>query len=280
HFTTKPQRHKDNKPQRHRDTERDPQMTQIPLIYIKHHTTHMTTRPTANGVVHIVISLLTNLFDGGLIMRFPILTALMVALSLSAVSAQTLENIKLPAPALTPDKPLMQALKERQSRREYTDKPLTSQDLSNILWCANGVNRPESGKRTSPSAKNAQDIDIYAIMKDGVYLYDAPKHELALIASGDHKLAAGTQPYVASAPLNLIYVSDLSKFDFMKEREDQLVAASVDAGHCSQNVYLYGAAANLAVVTRMSVPKEKAAEVLKLRPQQYIVIGQTIGYPK
>lgn len=213
-------------------------------------------------------------------MRWSILAALLVALSLSSVSAQTLESIKLPAPALSPDKPLMQALKERQSRREFADKPLTLQDLSNILWCANGINRPESGKRTSPSAKNTQDIDIYAVMKDGVYRYDAPKHELTLIASGDHILATGTQPYVASAPLNLIFVSDLAKFDFMKEREDQLVAASVDAGHCSQNVYLYCSAANLAVVTRMSVPKEKATEVLKLRPQQYIVIGQTIGYPK
>lgn len=213
-------------------------------------------------------------------MRFPILTALMVALSISAVSAQTLESIKLPAPALSPDKPLMQALKERQTRREFADKPLTPQDLSNILWCANGINRPESGKRTSPSAKNTQDIDIYAVMKDGVYLYDAPKHELTLIASGDHILAAGTQPYVASAPLNLIYVSDLAKFDFMKEREDKLVAASVDAGHCSQNVYLYGAAANLSVVTRMSVQKEMMAGILKLRPQQIIIIGQTVGYQK
>lgn len=213
-------------------------------------------------------------------MRCSLLTAIMVALSLSAVSAQTLETIKLLAPALNPDKPLMQALKDRQSRREYADKPLTPQDLSNILWCANGINRPESGKRTSPSAKNTQDIDIYAVMKDGVYLYDAPKHELTLIASGDQTLAAGTQPYVASAPLNLIYVSDLAKFDFMKDREDKLVAASVDAGHCSQNVYLYGAAANLSVVTRMSVQKEMMAGILKLRPQQVIVIGQTVGYQK
>jgi len=213
-------------------------------------------------------------------MRHFVLIVCAMALLISTASAQTQETIKLPAPALAADKPLMQALKERQSGREFADKPLTLQDLSNILWCANGINRPDSGKRTSPSAKNAQDVDIYAIMKDGAYLYDAPKHELKLIASGDHTLAAGTQPYVASAPLNLIYVSDLAKFDFMKEREDQIVAASVDAGHCSQNVYLYGAAANLAVVTRMSVPKQKAAEVLKLRPQQFIVIGQTIGYPK
>lgn len=213
-------------------------------------------------------------------MRHFILFVFLTAFSITSVSAQTSDIIRLPAPALAADKPLMQALKERQSRREFADKPLNPQDLSNILWCANGINRIDSGKRTSPSAKNAQDVDIYAITKDGAYLYDATKHELKLIASGDHTLAAGTQPYVASAPLNLIYVSDLAKFDFMKERDDKLVAASVDAGHCSQNVYLYGSAANLAVVTRMSVPKEKAAEVLKLRPQQYIVIGQTIGYPK
>lgn len=209
-----------------------------------------------------------------------LLSALAIIFSVTVASAQTAETIKLPAPGLNPDKPLMQALKERQSRREYADRPLTPQDLSNILWCANGINRPESLKRTSPSAKNTQDIDIYAITKDGAYLYDAPKHELALIASGDHSLDAGTQPYVASAPLNLVYVSDLAKFEFMKEREDQLVAAAVDAGHCSQNVYLYGAAANLAVVTRMSVSKPKIAELLRLRPQQFIVIAQTVGYAK
>ncbi|HOY67811.1 MAG TPA: SagB/ThcOx family dehydrogenase [Candidatus Ozemobacteraceae bacterium] len=208
------------------------------------------------------------------------MTALFMVWAMTAVSAQTPESIKLPAPALNPDKPLMQALKERQTRREFADRPVSLQDLSNILWCANGINRPESGKRTSPSAKNAQDIDIYIIKRDGAYLYDAPKHQLTLIASGDHVLDAGTQPYVASAPLNLLYVSDLAKFEFMKEREDQLVAAAIDAGHCSQNVYLYGAAANMAVVTRMSVPKPRAAETLRLRPQQYIVIGQTIGYAK
>ncbi|HEY9070018.1 MAG TPA: SagB/ThcOx family dehydrogenase [Candidatus Ozemobacteraceae bacterium] len=213
-------------------------------------------------------------------MRFPLMTVLLMAWAITAVSAQTPETIKLPAPALNPDKPLMLSLKERQTRREFADRPVSLQDLSNILWCANGINRPESGKRTSPSAKNAQDIDIYIIMKEGAYLYDAPKHELTLVASGDHVLDAGTQPYVASAPLNLLFVSDLAKFDFMKEREDQLVAAAVDAGHCSQNVYLYGAAANMAVVTRMSVPKPRAAATLRLRPQQYIVIGQTIGYAK
>lgn len=213
-------------------------------------------------------------------MRFWMTAAIMIALSLAVTAIQAEENIILPVPALNPDKPLMQALKERQSRREFDDKAISAQDLSNILWCANGINRPDIGKRTSPSAKNAQDVDIYVITRDGAYLYDAQKHELALIASGDHSLDAGTQPFVASAPLNLIYVSDLAKFDFMKEREDRLVAASVDAGHCSQNVYLYGAAANLAVVTRMSVPKQRAAELLKLRPEQYIVIGQTVGYLK
>ncbi len=208
------------------------------------------------------------------------ISTIVFALFMTAASAQVMSTIKLPPPALNPDKPLMEALKQRQSGREYSGMMLTPQDLSNILWSANGINRPESGKRTSPSAKNAQDIDIYAVMKDGTFLYDASKHELMLIASGDHSIDAGMQPYVASAPLNLMYVSDLAKFEFMKEREDKLIAAAVDAGHCSQNVYLYCAAANLSVVTRMSIQKKKMAEILNLRPQQYIVIGQTIGHPK
>jgi len=214
-------------------------------------------------------------------MRFGIVASVVLfSFLITGTVAHGQNKIELPAPSQKLDKPLMEALKERKTRRDFSEKQLLPQDLSNILWCSNGINRPESGKRTSPSAKNAQDIDIYVLTNEGAYLYGAQKHELTLIASGNHMIDAGTQPYVASAPLNLIYVSDLAKFDFMKEREDQLVAAAVDAGHCSQNVYLYGTAADLAVVTRMSVPKQKIAEILRLRPQQYIVIGQTIGYPK
>jgi SagB-type dehydrogenase family enzyme len=218
--------------------------------------------------------------EGGAMKNRTVLVVLLVLLTGGIMNAQDLKTIKLPAPVLKNDKLFMQTVKERKSSREFSEKELSLQDLSNLLWCANGVNRPESGKRTSPSAMNKQDVDIYVVLKEGAYLYEAKKHELIPVVSGDYCKNTGMQPYVGIAPLNLVYVSDISKFDFVKEREDQVMTAAIDAGHCSQNVYLYGAAANLAVVTRTSIDKTKMAEILKLRPQQLVIMAQTIGYPK
>lgn len=198
----------------------------------------------------------------------------------TSMTAQELKTITLPAPALENDKPFMHAVKERKSTREYADRELSLQDLANVLWCANGVNRPEEGRRTSPSAMNQQDIDVYAVMKDGVYRYDAPKHELTPVTAGDYRKAAGMQDYVETAPLNLIYVSDLNKLEMIKDENDRLMMAFADAGHCSQNVYLYGAAAHLAVVIRGSMDRDKLTEVFKLKPGQTPLLGQTVGYFK
>jgi SagB-type dehydrogenase family enzyme len=218
--------------------------------------------------------------EGGKMKKMTGLVVLLMLLTGGIMNAQNFKTIKLPAPALKNDKLFMQTVKERKSSREFSEKELSLQDLSNLLWCANGVNRPESGMRTSPSAMNKQDVDIYVVLKEGVYLYEAKTHELLPVISGDYRKNTGMQPYVSIAPLNLVYVSDLSKFDFVKEREQQVMTAAIDAGHCSQNVYLYGAAANLAVVTRTSIDKTKMAEILKLRPQQLVIMAQTVGYPK
>ena len=193
--------------------------------------------------------------------------------------AQEQAAIKLLAPKLDNDKPLMQAMNDRKSSREFDTTALSLQDLSNVLWCANGVNRTD-GRRTAPSAMNKQDIDVYAVMKDGAYLYDAALHQLTPVAAGDFRKDAGTQDYVAGAPLNLVYVSDQAKFATARQPEDKIWMSGLDAGHCSQNVYLYCAAANLAVVTRMSIDKSKMSQILKLKPDQMVVLAETIGYSK
>ncbi|MDD2889965.1 MAG: SagB/ThcOx family dehydrogenase [bacterium] len=207
-----------------------------------------------------------------------------ILMILSALGGLTIggkmSNVKLLVASLNNDKLFMQTVKERKSSREFSDKELSLQDLSNLLWCANGINRPENGNRTSPSARNKQDIDIYVVLKEGVYLYDAKQNELIPVISGDYRKDTGMQDFVATAPLNLIYVSDVAKFEFSKEREKQVMYAALDAGHCSENVYLYCASANLAVVVRASIDKEKISGILKLRPEQLAVIAQTIGYPK
>jgi SagB-type dehydrogenase family enzyme len=195
-------------------------------------------------------------------------------------TAKELQTIALPTVALQNDKPFMQVIKERKSRRDFSEEALSLQHLSNVLWCANGVNRPETGQRTAPSAMNRQDIDVYAVLKEGIYLYEAKKHELVPVLSGDYRKNTGLQDFVGTAPLNLVYVSDTSKLGSGGDRENMIMTAALDAGHCSQNVYLYGAAADLAVVVRGYIDKAKMAEIMKLKPQQMIMIAQTVGYPK
>lgn len=210
-------------------------------------------------------------------------TVLMVVIAVlvvgSTVAAQVPETINLPAPMFEKNKPLMQALQERKSGREYADRQITPQDMSNMLWAANGINRP-NGNRTSPSARNKQDIDVYVVLKEGAYLYDPKKNQLTLVAAGDFRKNTGMQPYVTTAPANLVYVSDIAKFDFLKEREEAVLTGAIDAGHCSQNVYLYAASAGLSAVVRTSIDGKKMGEILKLRPQQVVIMAHTVGYPK
>jgi len=142
------------------------------------------------------------------------------------------------------------------------------------------VRQKGQGRRTTPSEMNKQDIDIYVLLKTGIYLYDALKHELTPVLAGDFCQDAGKQDYVAIAPLNLVFVSDLAKFDMARQPEDKMWMAGIDAGHCSQNVYLYCAAANLACVTRLSIDKTKISELLGLRDEQLAVLAETVGYPK
>ena len=121
--------------------------------------------------------------------------------------------IKLPKPNLNRTGTVMKALSERHSTREFASKALNLSDLSDLLWAANGINRSDSGKRTAPSALNKQDVDVYVVLPEGSYLYDAKNHQLNLIAEGDYRGAvAGGQAFVISAPVSLVLVSDLSRF--------------------------------------------------------------------
>jgi SagB-type dehydrogenase family enzyme len=176
-------------------------------------------------------------------------------------------------------KPLMQALKERQSGREFSQEKLPSQTLSELLWAAFGVNRPDSGRRTAPSAVNWQEIEIFVITADGAYRFDAVAHRLELTAARDLRASAGTQDFAASAPLNLVYVADFAKMGNRPESEKVFYSAA-DTGFISQNVYLYCASEGLATVVRGSVDRTALGKALNLRPEQRITLAQTVGYPK
>jgi nitroreductase len=193
-------------------------------------------------------------------------------------AAQELKPIPLPKPQTGGGKPLMQALKERQSARAFSTNNLPPQVLANMLWAAWGVNRPDSGLRTAPSASNRQELDVYVATSNGLFLYDAKAHALQPILTNDVRGATGMQPFVKEAPVNLIYVADFARAGSGTD-EDKLLCAADCTGSISQNVYLFCASEGLTTVVRGMVPKAELAKIMKLRPEQKIILAQTVGYP-
>jgi SagB-type dehydrogenase family enzyme len=193
--------------------------------------------------------------------------------------AATLDTVALPKPVTQGGKPLMQALNERRSAREFAPDALSPQVLSNLLWAGFGINRSD-GRRTAPSANNRQTIEIYVLMADGAYLYDAPGNKLVPVVSGDLRALAGTQDFVKPAPVNLVYVSDYAKMSASAPENSKILYAGAETGFVSQNVYLYCASEGLATVVRASVDRDALSKALKLRPEEKITLAQTVGYPK
>jgi SagB-type dehydrogenase family enzyme len=198
-----------------------------------------------------------------------------------AALAQGATEIALPPPQTTATTTvaLIDALSRRRSTRDFSSRELPRDVLSTLLWCAFGVNRPDSGGRTAPSAHNWQETEIFVALPDGTYRYDARRHALQPVVDTDLRAATGVQEFVATAPLNLVYVSDFGRMGDASA-EDRTFYAAADAGFVAQNVYLYCAAAGLACVVRGLVDRRKLAPALKLRADQRIVLAQTVGYPK
>jgi SagB-type dehydrogenase family enzyme len=195
-----------------------------------------------------------------------------------SLSASDLQPIKLPVPQLDRGKPLMQALADRKSARSFSMKKLPVGILSNMLWAAYGVNRPESGHRTSPSAMNWQEIDIYVATSEGLYRYNAKEHSLDPVLNKDIRSFTGKQPFVSEAPVNLIYVADYSRMGGATA-EEMVFYSAADTGFISQNVYLYCASEGLATVVRGLIDRDALADIMKLRSNQKIILAQTVGYP-
>jgi len=204
---------------------------------------------------------------------------LFLSLAVYMAGAQDLKDISLPPPRMEGGKPLMQALKERQTTRAFSTKKLPLQVLSDLLWAAAGINRPDSGKRTAPSAMNWQEIQVYAIMEDGAYLYDAKANILKMVAKGDLRKLTGSQDFVASAPLNLLFIADTTKIRRVTG-DDLLLFMGADTGYISQNVYLFCASEGLVTVVRGMVNRKALSKEMNLPDTMRIVLAQTVGYPK
>jgi SagB-type dehydrogenase family enzyme len=202
---------------------------------------------------------------------------------ISTAIAADLGPIKLLPPDLKSGKSLMQSLQERKTSRLFSTTKLPIQILSNLLWAACGVNRPESGKRTAPSARNWQEVDVYVAMEEGLYLYNAKAHELEPVLKNDlRKNTTGfLQPSrlsVAGAPVQLIYVADFAKMGFGVDEEDRIIYSAAGAGFISQNVYLYCASEGLATGVRGMVDRDALSKEMKLRSNQKIILVQAVGY--
>lgn len=175
------------------------------------------------------------------------------------------KTIKLQAPDTLGGVSLMTAMQHRHSNRVFTESNLSMKHLSEIMWAAYGVNRPEEGKRTVPSSLALYPLEIYAFMTDGVFKYDPIEHKLIPVLEGDHRFLTGDQPFVETAPLNLAVIANYNKYngEIKIPQDRRLMIASLDAGHVSQNVYLYCASEGIKVTVRDG-RKEKEKELLKV----------------
>jgi nitroreductase len=186
--------------------------------------------------------------------------------------------IALPPPRSQGGRPLIEALRLRRSLRAYAARALPPEVLSDLLWAAFGINRPDSGDRTAPYWRHIMVIDVYAAMADGVWLYEPKTHQLLPHMDGDFRAATGQQDFVATAPLNLVYVAHGERMGAIPA-EDRRLYASVDAGFIGQNVYLFCASEGLATVFRGAVDTRKLARTMRLGEGQFVTFAQTVGYP-
>jgi len=210
---------------------------------------------------------------------FGLLASVGLAAGAGRVVAADLKVIDLPAPWKDGGKPLAQAVWARRSTREFADKPVPLDVLSNLLWTACGVNRPATGDRTMPSWRHAMDAEILVAAADGAWSYDAKAHRLTQVLADDIRAETGVQDFVGTAPIDLVYVSDGARLQGAAGDEKRLWAFT-DVGFIGQNVYLFCASEGLATVFRASLNRDRLAQTLQLPPTKFVTCSQTVGYPK
>ncbi|HOO42807.1 MAG TPA: SagB/ThcOx family dehydrogenase [Bacteroidales bacterium] len=197
----------------------------------------------------------------------------------SSLFAQNSDFIVLNAPDTNRGLPVMKALSLRASVKDFDTTSINLQDMSDLLWAANGINRPENGKRTAPSALNAQDIDIFVFNKSGVYLYNANEHILETIINEDNRQIFSRQENDPVPAIICLLVSDISRFKF-GEDSLRLEWAAMDAGIVTQNILIFCASVDLVSRPRAGMNKEKIKELLKLNDTQYPMLNIPVSYKK
>ena len=185
--------------------------------------------------------------------------------------------IKLNPPDTTRGLPFMKTLAVKASVREWSAKDLSLQDLSDLMWAANGLNRPGENKTTASSAMNAHDVDIFAFMKNGVYRYDFKLHELQPVLAGDYRGEIVDRPAPTDPPVLIVLISDPDRFPVGTD-ETRYEWGALDAGIISQNISLFCASTGLKTVPRAMMKKDRIRELLKLKENQHIFLNHPVGY--
>lgn len=192
-----------------------------------------------------------------------------------SISTEIQDSIVLLPNSKTLSVDIMEALSARRTERAFSNDNLTNQQIADLLWAANGVNRVEDGKRTAPSARNAQEIDVYLFTPVAIYRYEAVTHSLKLVKEGDYRTSAGTQPFYAAASVAISLVVDFGKMEGFDEEAKAFYSAT-DVGYVSQNIYLYCAAENLGTVVCGSVDREAVANLLGIQNGK-VLLSHAIG---
>ena len=219
---------------------------------------------------------------GGVKMKKILSSAILSMSILFTTNFATAADISLPQPNILNSKMLVELLNERKSVREYFDKALTREQLSQILWAANGITKRYDGTgHVNPAAMGIYAVDVYAVTADGIYLYLPEKHSLKLVAKGDFRATTTTgQEFVKNAPLNLVYVENIlawKKSPHQMPRQNQIACANIAAGAMSQSVALAAGAEDLGNCVRGSIDEKAFKQAAKLSFNQKIILAQTVG---
>jgi nitroreductase len=198
-------------------------------------------------------------------------------LSIMPGGADELKPISLPNPGSNGGRSFMESIRLRRTTREFSPKPLPPSILGGALWAGFGINRPEDGRRTAPSAMNSQEVDLYVALPEALYLYQAKEHRLHPVLAGDFRGRTG-QTFATNAPAVVIFVADFTRLSKARPEMRQFYAG-IDTGAISQNLYLYCAAHDLATVV-YDLNRDPLAKAMELKPDQHIILAQALGYPK
>ena len=204
-------------------------------------------------------------------MKKTVLLFCMLCLGLAA------EEIVLPKADLKSGKVLMECFANRRSSRNFSSRALPRKVIGEILFAADGINRPD-GRKTVPTAMNRQNQTVYAVLADGVYLYNNKKHSLVPVNKGDFRKDCGKQPFHSVAPMVLVYVSDMDAIGITPQ--EKAMYAGTHAGSASQNVYLYAASRGLSTVVCGMINKDFLHKTLKLKASQQPLYAQPIGFAR